>query len=104
MFTSFAENKFSGIYNLKNDDWDINSSISGISDKDKIYIKEINYNTVLFTGTVPDETLKTEKNTSSKDTKVKPNVTKTTKTNTKTTEKPKVNRDIEIKPKVRDPH
>ena len=104
IFTSFAESKFSGIYNLKNDDWDITSTISGISDKEKTYIKEINYNTVLFTGTVPDETIKTENSTTSKDTKVKPNVNKTTKTNTKTIEKPKVNRDIEIKPKVRDPH
>ncbi len=104
MFTSFAENKFSGTYNLKNDDWDITSIISGISEKDKININEINYSTILFTGTVPDETLKTEKNTSSKDTKVKPNINKTTKTTPKTIEKPKENRDIEIKPKVRDPH
>ncbi|HEY5123470.1 MAG TPA: protein kinase [Ignavibacteria bacterium] len=102
-FISFLENKFSGSYELKNDEWDINANISGSFANDKVSITEINYISVLYSGIVPDEINSTiEKNTSLKNVKPKPNVNKTTRTTT--TEKPKVNPDIGNKPKVRDPH
>lgn len=102
-FISFLENKFSGSYELKNDEWDINAKISGSFANDKVSITEINYISVLYSGIVPDEINSTiEKNTSLKNVKPKPNVNKTTKTTT--IEKPKVNPDNGNKPKVRDPH